>query len=127
MFKCTYFSLAICLTISLANWAGNCLAADKPFTHPGILHSRAELDFVKAKVAVEQEPWKSAWEELRSHSISSLDWKPKPAANVVRGAYNNLGHDVPYESYRSHDGRYNYTSISGTQSHCKDPHGLVHG
>ena len=68
--------------------AANCSAADEPFAHPGILHSRAELDYVKAKVAEGQQPWKSAWEELRSHAISQLDWKPKPIANVVRGVRN---------------------------------------
>ena len=62
--------------------------AQKPFVHPGILHSRAELEFVKAKVKAGQEPWKSAWEQLRAHSASQLSWTPKPIANVLRGAYN---------------------------------------
>ncbi len=53
------------------------------------MHSRAELDFVKSKVAAGRAPWKAAWEELRGDAISKLDWKPKPAANVVRGPYNN--------------------------------------
>lgn len=63
-------------------------AADEPFTHPGILHSQAELEFVRTKVAEGEEPWKAAWEQLQAQSISSLDWKPKPAENVVRGPYN---------------------------------------
>lgn len=62
--------LAVCFTTSLTGSATNCLAADTPFTHPGILHSRAELDVVWAKVAEGEEPWASAWEELRSHDIS---------------------------------------------------------
>jgi len=61
-------SMVIFVTGALAPWPGNTLLADKPFTHPGILHSRAELDYVKAKVAEGEEPWKSAWEELRSHA-----------------------------------------------------------
>ena len=85
----TCLAVAMCLSAALANWTGDCLAADSLFRHPGILHSRAELDFVKAKVAAGEEPWKSAWKELRGDAISSLDWKPKPAANVVRGPYNN--------------------------------------
>ena len=85
----TYLSVAICLSAALTNWAGDCLASDKPFMHPGVLHSRAELDFVKAKVDAGEEPWKSAWEALHGDAVSSLDWKPKPAANVVRGPYNN--------------------------------------
>lgn len=82
------FLFAIYSFTILAGSSADCSAADNPFTHPGILHSRAELDRVKAKVAEGEEPWKSAWEELRSHDISELDWKPKPVANVVRGPYN---------------------------------------
>ena len=89
MIQSTYLSVAICLATALTNGTTNCLAADKPFMHPGILHSRTELDFVKAKVAKGEEPWKSAWVELRSDSVSRRDWMPKPAANVVRGPYNN--------------------------------------
>ena len=84
----TCLSLAVCFTTSLTGLAPDCTAAEKPFTHPGILHSRAELNYVKAKVAAGEEPWVAGWEELCSHAISGLDWKPKPAANVVRGPYN---------------------------------------
>ena len=62
---------------------------NEPFTHPGILHRRVELGFVKTQVAQGKEPWKSAWQELRSHDTSQLDWKPKPIADVVRGVRNN--------------------------------------
>ena len=87
-FRSTCLLLAVCFTTTLGGPATNCPAAEKPFTHPGILHSRAELDFVKAKVAKGEQPWASAWEELRSHAISKLDWKPNPVGNVVRGPYN---------------------------------------
>ena len=89
MIQPTFFTIAICLTSILANWMGYSSAGDKPFNHPGVLHSQAELDFIKARVAAGEEPWKSAWEELRSHGISKLDWTPKPANDVVRGPYNN--------------------------------------
>jgi hypothetical protein len=82
-------SVAVFVTVALIACPVYPQAADEPFTHPGILHSRAELDFVRAKVAAGEEPWQSAWEELRSHAISKLDWKPRPAADVVRRAYNN--------------------------------------
>lgn len=59
------------------------------FVHPGVLHSRQELDFVRRQIAKGNEPWQSAWEELRSHPISKLDWNPSPTAEVVRGPYNN--------------------------------------
>lgn len=83
------FLRAACAITIFAVTAANVSAADKPFTHPGILHSRTELDFVKAKVADGEEPWASAWEELRSHAISQLDWEPNPIADVVRGVRNH--------------------------------------
>ena len=89
MIQPTFFTVAICLTTILTNWIGCSSAGDKPFNHPGVLHSQAELDFIKARGAAGEEPWKSAWEELRSHGISKLDWTPKPARDVVRGPYNN--------------------------------------
>ena len=85
----TCLALAICLLVVVAKGTQDCPAADKPFTHPGILHSRAELDFVKSKVAEGRDPWNAAWDGLRNDAISKLDWKPKPATNVVRGPYNN--------------------------------------
>ena len=85
----------------------------KPFVHPGLLHSRAELEYIKQKIESGEEPWKAAWERLQSSKrsrgrsrrrrsrerttsnigVSSLDYKPSPLANVVRGAYNdpNIG------------------------------------
>lgn len=77
----------------------------KPFIHPGLLHSRAEIDFIKQKIAGGEQPWSSAWEELqatrfrsgsrtrsrpsRSPGPSSLDYRPRPVADVVRGVRNN--------------------------------------
>jgi len=87
-FRSRYHLLVVGFAVGLLGAAGHASAAEKPFTHPGIMHSRAELDFVKAKVAEGEEPWKSAWEELRGHDISGLDWNPSPVADVVRGPYN---------------------------------------
>ena len=60
----------------------------KAFTHPGMLHSNAELTFIKGKIASREEPWKSAWQQLQSSKAASLSYTPSPTANVVRGARN---------------------------------------
>lgn len=64
-----------------------------PFVHPGLLHSRDELKFVRQKLMSGEEPWKSAWENLQSANGSSLSYRPKPLADVVRGVRNkpNIG------------------------------------
>ena len=56
-----------------------------PFEHPGILHSESELEFVRGKVAAEEEPWFSAWHALVSHPWASLDHGPRAHADVIRG------------------------------------------
>lgn len=63
--------------------------AAKPFVHPGLLHSRVELKFIQQKINTGQQPWKSAWERLQSAEEASLNYTPKPFAEVVRGVRNN--------------------------------------
>ncbi len=62
--------------------------AGKPFTHPGLLHSTAEIAFIKSKISSDKEPWKSAWAQLRADPLASLTYTPSPLAKVVRGARN---------------------------------------
>src|SRR5437763_1870731 len=46
------------------------------FYHPGILVNRAQLDFIKAKVAAGAQPWKAAFEAAKADPIGALDYKP---------------------------------------------------
>lgn len=100
--------------------AAGVLAA-KPFIHPGLLHSREELAFVKQQVAAAKEPWKTAWESLQTSSSASLDHAPEPRAEVVRGANNNpnIG-----SSEMSRDSAAAYTHalqwcLTGNEAHAK--------
>jgi hypothetical protein len=52
------------------------------FTHPGMLNSKAELDFIKAKIKANAEPWKTAFNKLKSSSFGNVNWVPKPIAVV---------------------------------------------
>lgn len=54
------------------------------FKHPGVLVSRAQLDFVRANL--DKEPWKSAWDALQKSSFASLSYPAKPRADVNCGA-----------------------------------------
>ncbi|MFD0469749.1 hypothetical protein ACFQ0B_16595 [Nonomuraea thailandensis] len=47
------------------------------FKHPGVLVSRAQLDFVRANL--DREPWRAAWRKLQRHSFASLSYTPTPA------------------------------------------------
>jgi hypothetical protein len=57
------------------------------FKHPGVLVSRAQLDFVRANLG--NEPWKSAWGSLRGSSYASLSYTAKPRAVVECGPVSN--------------------------------------
>lgn len=46
------------------------------FHHPGILVNRAQLEFIKSKVAAGLEPWKSAFEAARASEYGSLTYTP---------------------------------------------------
>jgi hypothetical protein len=63
------------------------------FIHPGILVSTTQLNFVKAKIAAGQEPWKTFFSQLQSASTSlgsipntpftSLNYVPHPVAHMI--------------------------------------------
>jgi hypothetical protein len=64
-------------------------AAPAKFTHPGVLVSRPQLDFVKAKINSGAQPWKSAFAQMMSSPYASLSRTPKPRAVVECGSYSN--------------------------------------
>ncbi len=64
------------------------LQARAEFTHPGLLHNQAALDFIKQKVQAEEEPWFSGWKKLLEVDISNMNWQSKAIENVLRGGYN---------------------------------------
>jgi hypothetical protein len=62
------------------------------FVHPGIAVGRPQLDFVKAKIAAGQEPWKTAFNRLQTQGtdtygqkIASVSYVPHPV-DVVKCA-----------------------------------------
>ena len=64
-------------------------AAPATFTHPGVLVSRPQLDFVKAKVNAGAQPWKAAYDQMIASSYASLSRTPKPRSVVECGSFSN--------------------------------------
>ncbi len=63
-------------------------AAPRPaggFVHPGVLVSRAQLDFARAKAQAGAQPWKSALDKAKGSA--SLSRTPHPRADVECGSY----------------------------------------
>ena len=73
------------------SWLLSCLALLLPceshaFEHPGILNSKADLAFVKAKVAAGEQPWTDALAKMKALPMASLDYVPKPHKEVNCGS-----------------------------------------
>jgi hypothetical protein len=57
-----------------------------PFVHPGVLHTRADLDRMREGVAAGREPWKSGFDWMRQDGRSDARWRLRgPVAAVVCG------------------------------------------
>ena len=62
------------------------------FVHPGLLHTRADLERMRQRVATGQEPWKSGFETLRTNRCSRSDWRLNgPLETVTRSPLNAQG------------------------------------
>ncbi|MEV0216165.1 alginate lyase family protein [Micromonospora sp. NPDC050695] len=64
-------------------------AAPATFTHPGVLVSRPQLDFVKAKVQAGEQPWRNAYNQMMGSRYASLSRVPAPRATVECGQTSN--------------------------------------
>ncbi len=93
----------------------------RPIVHPGVLQTRADLEFMKAKIKAGEEPWKSAWNIWLTSSVASLDFKPQPFVHVIRGAY-DAGDSGGMELQQSASAAENHALqwfISGDQAHAR--------
>jgi hypothetical protein len=116
-------SVASIVAVLLLAIPAGAVAAAPPrlLVHPGMLQSRADLEFMKKKVLAGEQPWKDAWERLRSSPNASLEFQPKPFAHVIRGPYNNpaIGSN---EISASADAAYCHaieSYITGNQDHAR--------
>ena len=57
------------------------------FIHPGALHTQADFDRVKEKLAIGAEPWTAAYKKFKSSSyiVTVDDRRPTPLRRIVRG------------------------------------------
>ncbi|MDT8912585.1 alginate lyase family protein [Amycolatopsis sp. PS_44_ISF1] len=82
-------TLAALLPIGLSLAAVPAPAAPAAFTHPGVLVSRAQLDFIRTEVNSGAQPWKSAYEQMMGSPYASLSRTAKPRSVVECGSYSN--------------------------------------
>ena len=53
--------------------------------HPGMLHTQADFDRMRAQVNAGAQPWIAGWNKLIANKHSSATYKPNPQATIVRG------------------------------------------
>lgn len=82
-------TLAAAVPLALGLIATPAPAAPATFTHPGVLVSRPQLDFVKAQVNAGAQPWKAAYDQAKASTYASLSRTPKPRSVVECGSYSN--------------------------------------
>ena len=58
-------------------------ASAQSFVHPGGLHSQADLDRMKTKVAAGERPWIDGWNELIRDSKAQADYQPAPHRHMT--------------------------------------------
>ncbi len=60
------------------------------FVHPGLLHTAADFERMRTKVALGQEPWATAYANLAASWMGSQTaWTPRAQATIIRGDTNN--------------------------------------
>ncbi len=91
------------------------------FVHPGMLHTKSDLEDLKSRVQSGKEPWFSAFGELKNSKYADLNKAPRPFENVANGPHNkpNNGGTEFYQ-----DGNFAYTMallwvITGDQRYAE--------
>ena len=82
--SCKWLPIIALLTCGLFPTGARPLAA-QTFQHPGVLVSRAQLDFVKAQVKANVEPFKTEFQRAKDSEYGDLHYKPKgpPATGII--------------------------------------------
>src|SRR3984885_9211091 len=94
---------------------------ERPIVHPGILQTRADLEFMKARINAGEEPWKSSWNVWLTSPGASLDFTPRPFVHVTRGAYaaGEQGGLELSESARVANNHVMQWYVSGNEAHAR--------
>lgn len=66
-------------------------ATTRPFKHPGLLHSAADLERMRARVAAGTSPWIEGFRRLETHPASSAAWKLRGPRAAARFAPDDRG------------------------------------
>ena len=90
--KPSLLAIALNLALTLAHPVAEHIRAEHlvahapaSFQHPGVLVSKAQLDFITGKVNCGVQPWANAFTDMMNNTLASLSRQPKPTATVECG------------------------------------------
>lgn len=85
--------LSVCVVACVSGMAQT---LQVPFVHPGLIHSRADLDRMKEKVLAKEHPWIEGWNALCDFRDSRADFKasPKPTLGGSDGTRQRADRDA---------------------------------
>lgn len=78
------------------------------FRHPGILNNLEEFKKIRAKIEAGEQPWKSAFEQLKASNYAKLSYKPHPVETAKSGILGKGG-DAGGAKAESQDAKAAYT------------------
>jgi hypothetical protein len=90
--RVTSFFIALALLTVTTTFADSTTQPTKSpagFYHPGVLVNRAQLEFIRSKVAAGEEPWKSAFTAAKASEFGAIVYTPHPIKTVECGPYSN--------------------------------------
>ncbi|MFJ4240212.1 alginate lyase family protein [Streptomyces iakyrus] len=100
---------------ALATPAG---AAGAPVAHPGLLHTRADLDRMAAKVKAGARPYAAGFAKLTANRHAQSGWQPNPQAVVYRGSGTPENYRILYNDiHAAYQNALRY-HVSGDQAHA---------
>ncbi len=83
-------SKRVLLSLLIATISGGLARAG--FRHPGLLHSRVDLERMKRMVQAGQEPWTGGFEVLKADHASQADYRTRgPGEEIGRSPSVNFG------------------------------------
>jgi len=125
--------VVLALVVGTISQAALAQAPKTPFQHPGLFNSRAELDFIKAKVAAKEEPWFAALTALQNSPTGKLDYKPNggkpfdpPVIHVSFKDPSYKANDTkPWEDSKAAYGQALLWTMTGKEQYAQNAAGIL--
>ncbi|MFH8500122.1 alginate lyase family protein [Streptomyces coeruleorubidus] len=98
--------------------ASPAFAAGSAFAHPGLLHTRTDLDRMAAKVKAGARPYTAGFAKLTANRHAQSGWRANPQATVYRGAGSPQNYAVLYNDiHAAYQNALRY-HVSGETAHA---------